>query len=37
MPLRSAIVDGTEVKLGPYRVDPSVLMMVCALCRVIEF
>ena len=30
MPLRSAIVDGTEVKLGPYRVDPSVLSKVSA-------
>jgi hypothetical protein len=30
LPLRSAIIDGTEVKLGPYRVDPSVLSKVTA-------
>jgi hypothetical protein len=30
MPQRSAIFDGAEVKLGPYRVDPSVLSKVSA-------
>jgi hypothetical protein len=30
MPLRSAMFDGMEVKLGPYRVDPSVLSKVSA-------
>jgi hypothetical protein len=30
MPQRSAMFDGAEVKLGPYRVDPSVLSKVSA-------